>query len=135
MRPADVRQVFLGFELRFLVIGNASGEPTGHQGVGNVQSRFISRSLRSEVKEPIPVSEDAFGGPAGTKEMQEISIDGLIAHRIVTIGGRKPLAWSRRGSIHLTVVAKEIADVEDVLGIKYVRDLAYGLVIVVDLQQ
>ena len=67
--------------------------------------------------------------------MKEIAIDGLIAHGIVTIRGGKPLAWRRRGSVHLAVVAKEVAGVEDVPLIEDLRDLAHGLVVVVDLQQ
>ena len=59
MRPAGVSEVFLGFELRLLVIRNAASEAATHQSVGNVQGWLIARSFGSEVKDAIPIGEDA----------------------------------------------------------------------------
>ena len=42
MRSVNIGEVFLGFKLRFFVIGNAAGKPAADQRVRDIERRFIA---------------------------------------------------------------------------------------------
>jgi len=86
------------------------------------------------VKDAPAIVGDTLRSPPRAKDVQVISVDGLVTDRIVAIGRRQSLAGSGGRSVQLGVVVEEITDIEDVPLVEDVRDFSDGLVVVVDLQ-
>ena len=66
--------------------------------------------------------------------MQVVPKDSLIPYRIVAISRGEALTGSGGWGIFLTVIAKELPNIENVLLVEDLRDSATGFIVVIDFQ-